>query len=235
MAAGSEVPKEEYVRVAQYFESKRDWGEAGKYFALAGQHHRALRHYLQCGEERLEDAIDVVGKAKNDLLTHTLIDFLMGETDGVPKDPNYVFKLYMALGNFTQAARTAVIIARQEQELGNYRMAHGILYETHRDLAEREIRIPMELDRHLELLHSYMLVKRLVKRNDHLGAAKMLIRVSAQISKFPAHTVPILTSTGAMGAGENEREREKGRRGEFLRHVHSVHFLAQLSSASGRD
>jgi WD repeat-containing protein 19 len=27
-----------------------------------------------------------------------LIDFLMGETDGVPKDPNYIYRLYMALG-----------------------------------------------------------------------------------------------------------------------------------------
>ena len=37
------------------------------------------------------------------MLTHQLIDFLMGETDGVPKDPNYIFRLYMALGNYPQA------------------------------------------------------------------------------------------------------------------------------------
>jgi len=49
------------------------------------------------------------------MLTHQLIDFLMGETDGVPKDPNYIFRLYMALGNYPQAAKTAIIIARQEQ------------------------------------------------------------------------------------------------------------------------
>ena len=44
----------------------------------------------------------VVGLAKNDMLTHTLIDYLMGESDGHPKDPNYIFRLYMALGNFPQ-------------------------------------------------------------------------------------------------------------------------------------
>ena len=33
--------------------------------------------------------------------------------DRVPKDPNYIFRLYMALGNYRQAARTAVIIAKQ--------------------------------------------------------------------------------------------------------------------------
>ena len=30
----------------------------------------------------------------------------------------------MALGNYKQASKTAVIIARQEQELGEYKVAH---------------------------------------------------------------------------------------------------------------
>ena len=84
---------------------------------------------------------EVVGRARSDMLTHQLIDFLMGENDGVPKDPNYIFRLYMALGNYPQAAKTAIIIARQEQELGNYRVAHGILYETHRELTAQRIRV----------------------------------------------------------------------------------------------
>ncbi len=41
--------------------------------------------------------------------THLHIDYLMGEADGVPKDPNHIFRLYMALGNFEKAAKTAVI------------------------------------------------------------------------------------------------------------------------------
>ena len=49
----------------------------------------------------------MVGRARSDLLTHQLIDFLMGETAGVPKDPNFIFRLYMALGNYPQAAKTA--------------------------------------------------------------------------------------------------------------------------------
>ena len=40
-----------------------------------------------------------------------------------------------------------------------------------------------------------MLVKKLVKRSDHSGAARMLLRVAKSISKFPTHVVPILTST----------------------------------------
>ena len=45
------------------------------------------------------------------------------------------------------------------------------------------------------LLHSYVLVKVLVKLGDHLAGARMLVRVARNISKFPVHVVPILTST----------------------------------------
>eukprot|EP01048_Picozoa_sp_COSAG05_P019030 COSAG05_NODE_2897_length_2529_cov_1.666667_1_plen_48_part_00 len=37
----------------------------------------------------------MVGEARSEQLTNTLIDFLMGESDGVPKDPKFVFRLYM--------------------------------------------------------------------------------------------------------------------------------------------
>ena len=40
-----------------------------------------------------------------------------------------------------------------------------------------------------------MLVKTRVKLQDHLGAAWLLVRVARNISKFPKHVVPILTST----------------------------------------
>ena len=45
----------------------------------------------------------------------------------------------MALGNFRQAARTAVIIAKQEQEEGNYKSAHKMLLETFKDLESQNI------------------------------------------------------------------------------------------------
>lgn len=45
------------------------------------------------------------------------------------------------------------------------------------------------------LLHSYILVKSLVRSGNHMSAARMLLRVSQSVSKFPLHVVPILTST----------------------------------------
>ena len=47
------------------------------------------------------------------------------------------------------------------------------------------------------VLHSYMLARRLVKMGDHVGAARMLIRVANNISQFPTHKISILISTVA--------------------------------------
>lgn len=95
-----------------------------------------------------------------------------------------------------QAGTTAIIIAKQEQEMGNYKVAHAILLQTYQELVNHKLRVPQDVQRMLSLLHSYVIVKKLVKRDDHLSAARMLVRVAKNISKFPSHIVPILTSTG---------------------------------------
>merc|ERR1711972_737380 len=121
-------------------------------------------------------------------------DYLMGESDNVPKDPNYVYRLHKALGNYMQGAGTALIIAKQEQEMGNYKQAHALLFRTYQDLKRQKLALPQELWRRLMILHSYVIVKRLVKAGDHATAAHMLLRVAKNIQQFPAHIVPILTS-----------------------------------------
>merc|ERR1711957_896815 len=110
------------------------------------------------------------------------------------KDPNYVYRLHKALGNYLQAAGTALIIAKQEQEMGNYKHAHQLLFKAYQDLKAQKLALPQELWRRLMILHSYVIVKRLVKSGDHMNAALMLLRVAANIRQLPAHIVPILTS-----------------------------------------
>ena len=51
------------------------------------------------------------------------------------------------------------------------------------------------MKQNLMILHSYILARLHVKRGDHLRGARMLLRVAKNISKFPSHVVPILTST----------------------------------------
>ncbi|DAZ95514.1 TPA: LOW QUALITY PROTEIN: hypothetical protein N0F65_001853, partial [Lagenidium giganteum] len=191
---GENISIERAAKVAHHYEHSQAPARAAEFYQICGNYHKALRLFLQCGDSELSKAIDVVGKARNDMLTHTLIDHLMGETDGIPKDPNHIFRLYMALGNYAQAAKTAIIISRQEQELGNYKVAHDVLVETHRQLELHKIHISQDLRNSLMLLHSYILVKKLVKRGDHTAAARMLVRVVKHISKFPTHVSNILIS-----------------------------------------
>ncbi len=43
--------------------------------------------------------------------------------------------------------------------------------------------------------HAHHIPQIHIKRNDHLKGARMLLRVASNISRFPAHTVNLLTST----------------------------------------
>merc|ERR1711933_641979 len=74
------------------------------------------------------------------------------------------------------------------------KQAHTLLFRTYQDLKRQKLPLPQELWRRLMILHSYVIVKRLVKAGDHANAAHMLLRVAQNIQQFPAHIVPILTS-----------------------------------------
>eukprot|EP00750_Incisomonas_marina_P015809 INCI18667.1.p1 GENE.INCI18667.1~~INCI18667.1.p1 ORF type:complete len:1397 (-),score=234.22 INCI18667.1:122-4312(-) len=191
---GKNGSPEQYIQIARYYERKKDWGNAGRFHAICGQYSKALNYFLMCGENEMTAAIDVVGKARSTVMTNTLIDFLMGDTDNVPKDPHYIFQLYMALGNYVQASNTAIIIARQEQDSGNYTTAHRMLYDTYKDLQDQRIRIPQVLAQALLLVHSYLMAKQWVKIGDHELASRLLTRVAKNVSKFPNNKVGILTS-----------------------------------------
>jgi WD repeat-containing protein 19 len=69
------------------------------------------------------------------------------------------------------------------QSEGNYKLAHSKLYSTLQQLRGLGAPVPLEVRRALALLHSYVLVKSLVGLGDHLGAARMLVRVAGSISR----------------------------------------------------
>ena len=56
---------------------------------MATNNLQALKHFLSApqgeDEKSLDMAIETVGRAHDDHLTHMLVEYLMGETDGVPK------------------------------------------------------------------------------------------------------------------------------------------------------
>ncbi|XP_030765268.1 WD repeat-containing protein 19 [Sitophilus oryzae] len=196
-----EVKPKDFVNVALHFENEKNYLLAGKYWFHAKDYQKAMRHLLVAAKsnskekEAITAAIDVVASSKDESLVSTLIEFLLGESDGIPKEPKYLFRLYMARKQYREASKSALIIANEEQINGNYRNAHDVLFAMYQELKQNNIKIPFEMYTNLMLLHSYMLVRLHVRRGDHLKGARLLIRVANNISKFPSHVVPILTST----------------------------------------
>ncbi|XP_034942725.1 WD repeat-containing protein 19 [Chelonus insularis] len=194
------VRLEDFRSLAIHFESQKNSLLAGKFYYYAKEYHKALKHLIKAAQLTTDDdaalslAIETVASSKDDKLINQLIDFLLGG-DGLPKDPKYLFRLYMATKKYKEAAKTAIIIANEEQINGNYRNAHDVLFGMYVELKRNSITIPLEMTENLRLLHSYILVRLHVKKNDHLKGARLLIRVANNISKFPSHIVPILTST----------------------------------------
>ncbi|KAG5182618.1 hypothetical protein JKP88DRAFT_318615 [Tribonema minus] len=138
------------LRVARYYKVQGDLGTAKQHYAACGQHRRGL----QLGEAEVAAAIDVVGRMRNDMLMHTLIDYLMGETGGVLKDPNHIYHLYLALDNYQHVTKLAIMIAIQEQDVRNNCEAHAVLYQAIRRLEDQRARVPQALRHPCLLLHS---------------------------------------------------------------------------------
>lgn len=234
-----------FLSVAEYFENEKYTLLAGKYYYFAKEYSKvriiqhfllalvfygyiylviflkALKHLLKASTFGMDEnaalvlAVDCAASSNDDKIANQLIEFLLGERDGSPKDPKYLFGLYMARKQFKEAAKTAVIISNQEQIAGNYRNAHDLLFSMYQvkknsfEFLMRSFCIPQEIDikvysfnlqelrknnlsvsaamvGNLALLHRYTLVRTHVKIGDHHQAAKLLIQVAANISRFPA-------------------------------------------------
>ncbi|KAL0053124.1 hypothetical protein WJX82_001225 [Trebouxia sp. C0006] len=203
---GAHPTSEDCVRVAAYYETRGNLDAAAQLYAQCGQSHKALTLYMQAGGDSLRKAVDLVAKEQDSALTQQLTQHLQGAqagaapgsalaSDDASKTSTYLVLLYMALGQHEEAAEVAVGLARRAQDAGNYKMAHEQLVSSSQGLRAQGRACPTELMRSLMLLHSYILVKALVRMGDHQGAARMLVRVARNITRFPKHVVPILTST----------------------------------------
>lgn len=145
----------EHLKIAQYYEGKSQWGNAAKHYEKSENYEKALKLYISEGESKIPDMVEMVSKCKIEAITHELVDYLMGETDNIPKAPQWTFKLYSAIGNSKQAIKIALNIANQEQEIGNYGMARNILFDTYKDLKAQNLKIQFDLNNKLMIYHSF--------------------------------------------------------------------------------
>jgi WD repeat-containing protein 19 len=197
---GDNGSSEQYQNIAVYYESTKKYGVAGEFCIRCNDWPRALKLFLQAGDDRIKDAIDLVARARREKKQHSgklirmLHGFLLGELDGKPKDPQFIFDLYVAIEEYGKAGETAMTIAHEEQQLGHYKPASRILLSAFQTLRQHRVRLPEALMRNLMLLHMYSLVKVRALVSDDQGAARLLMRLVDNISKFPANAVPLLLS-----------------------------------------
>eukprot|EP01013_Petalomonas_cantuscygni_P015686 TRINITY_DN32571_c0_g1_i1.p1 TRINITY_DN32571_c0_g1~~TRINITY_DN32571_c0_g1_i1.p1 ORF type:complete len:1413 (-),score=393.21 TRINITY_DN32571_c0_g1_i1:294-4532(-) len=185
---------EDFQNIGNYYESKGQWELAGDFFVKCAMYEQALTRYLQVGDDCVRKAIAVVGKARDGRLTKDLFEHLGRSSN--QSACRYTFEAYIALGDVRKAAHFAVLLAKQEQQdYGNYRLAHTLLFDMFRDLQAAGYAVTHDLRRSLMLVHSYLLIKVLNKLEDKEGSARMLVRVSRNINQFARHQVQIMTST----------------------------------------
>ncbi|KAL2603232.1 hypothetical protein R1flu_008809 [Riccia fluitans] len=188
--------EEECSKLGKYYEAMGNYEKATAMFEKCGDVKHALKLYMSWGTpEAMEHAISMVGRQKDEGITGQLLDFLTSDLESSDKCSRNLFRLHMVIGNYEAATKAALLIAQKEQESGNYKIAHQQLLDLCRVLKKEKLHVPYELSKQLMLLHSYTLVKTLIRLGDHKSCARLLIRVAMHISNFPAHVVPILIST----------------------------------------
>ncbi|KAF9815163.1 hypothetical protein SFRURICE_006727 [Spodoptera frugiperda] len=182
----SQARPEDFKSLALHFEGEKNHLLAGKFFFHAGEYNKAMSHLLRSGgseeeeNEAISIAIDAAAASDDERLSRRLIEFLLGETDGTPREPRHLFRLYMAKRQFAEAAKTAIIIAGAECRAGAYREARDVV---------RAMCVSLRASR--------LAVRTHVKRGRHDLAARLLLRTAADVTFFPTpqHQVSILTST----------------------------------------
>ncbi|GMS90421.1 hypothetical protein PENTCL1PPCAC_12596, partial [Pristionchus entomophagus] len=197
-AMGINSTTEQFAQIADYYLAQGNTVEAGRFYLYASNHQLALNLLLtpENGENQhaMRLAIDTCAQSRDPALRKHLTSFLMGEEDGRPKDPRFIFKMFVAFGQTREAARTAVLIARDEQERGSSKTAHKHLHDMYKELHLKGMRVPTEMDDLLMYIHSYLITKRLIQRGEIKAAARMLLRTAANISLFKKNATTILTS-----------------------------------------
>ncbi|EGR31945.1 WD repeat protein [Ichthyophthirius multifiliis] len=195
-----EFTLEERLRIAQFYENQAIWLKAAQHYEQTKNPMKSLKLYFKAGDMHIDEMIELVYRNKSqETLNSTLLDYLLGEVDGQPKDPIYLLKYYDRIGNINALVKIAITIATDDHDQGNYKAAHDRLFETLQKVKEHNVPVPFDLEQKLMIIHSYLLASKYIKSKDDEKeseiAAFLLNRVCKNISQFSTtHTVNILTT-----------------------------------------
>jgi tetratricopeptide (TPR) repeat protein len=111
-----------------------------------------------------------------------------------PVDPIYLFKLYLRFGKVDHANTIALAIIDRELIDGSYKSAFHHSCTVRTMLIKAQAKAVGELRNKIIVLHSYMLVKKALKLDNHTLAALLLNRVCSFLHYLPKNDTDILTS-----------------------------------------
>jgi len=50
------------LKIANYYEQQKDAGNAGKFYAICEDYNKAIKFYMQCGDEKIDASIKLIEK-----------------------------------------------------------------------------------------------------------------------------------------------------------------------------
>lgn len=183
------------IMVGKYYEDMHLLGKSGKFYSKGGQYDRAMRLYLEGGEDHLNDAIELAILTKDISHVNAVVDYLSAERNGEAKYPLQLYKVLSSLENFGEAVTSVSSIAIKDQKNGKYSKAHMVIASLIAAMESKNTFIPHELRSTFILYHSYKLVKFHAKRGNHQCSASLLLRVVDNLDDFPCHRYEVLVST----------------------------------------
>jgi WD repeat-containing protein 19 len=183
------------IIVGKYYEENGILGKAGQFYSASGQYDRAIRLYLESGEDCITDAIRLTQVTKDISHVSAVIDYLTSERHSKAKDPLLILKVFSSLENFGEAVVYALSVAKRNQENGEYSKAHIVIASLICTMERKNTHVPQKLRSKFTLYHSYKLIKFHAKRGSHKNSASLLLRVIENLDDFPHHKYDLLVST----------------------------------------
>ncbi len=158
----------------------------------------------------MELAIKVVEESRSSTIARQVIDCFManyemdaggGDADGVDggaqvavSSGRYLFKLYIALEQHSEAIRILKLVVNDDWVSGSYKKAQDLLIYGILNLKRKNITVLQSLLQSLTLLHSYLVAKTLIRMSLQPQAPKMLLSVCQNLANFQSHKCDILIS-----------------------------------------
>ncbi|KAH0573171.1 WD40 repeat protein [Spironucleus salmonicida] len=199
----NKAPSEFLKKAAKYFASPdpdsqekkpRNMTAAAKFLELSGAVDNAIKLLLNYGDgsSDIDKAIDLLKNCKN--MVDYVLKYLQGGSDGVKKNPIFIFKLYLALDRHQDAAKTAYILADREIENQRFNRAKSILLTCMNKLKQATGKVPQKFRQQLILMHAVDVGRKFAKLGLHQQAGTCLYRAARVASRFNESASNILIS-----------------------------------------